>query len=546
MQSLLRIAAVGGCVLFLGAAATCQPRAFVWRTVANNGDAIPGASGPFNSYGQPSLNDRGIVVFRGRGIGPEPARGIYERDMSNEGAILAIAQAGGEVPQPNNTLYNGEPASFNEFPAIARIDATSDTIATRGQSRPVWTYLLPDATESRVGTAGIYANPLGSLATGASLLGAVRDPVTNALVFPEFQVPGAAEGTRFDQFPGSPAVTGGSTIVFKGNFTDVVSSTGVFYRDMLASGGTAPTELIARAGEPIPGVPGAVFGSTAPPSAAAGHAFFVGLDNEDAPTAGGLYRGPLAPSPALETLVAIGDFVPGQFPDSNGAFNKLGEGVSVSSNGRHVAFWGAWGSNTRTIQLPCPVDGNTDLIEYCNEQYPSGFETTVPAHQGVFVYDTVLGTLTPVARTNADGIDDFLFWVFSGRPPGTGGGDEDAEEPPRWRSSAFVSVSTSRDATYDLAFKARRGTVSGIYLRNGAAGGISGGLRTAIATGQLATAIDPGAPAGALVTSVGLEREGLRNGRLAVTAAMLYEGETEEETVGWAGIYVTRIHGTGN
>jgi hypothetical protein len=526
-------------------AASCEPP-LVWRTVVNNGDTIPGTSGPFNSYGQPAVNERGLVVFRGRGIGPEPARGVYERDMSSEGPIVTVAQAGTEVPQPNNTLYNGELASFNEFPAIPRIDAESDTVATRGQSRPVWTYLLPDATESRVGTAGIYADPLGALEAGASLLGAVRDATTNELVFPEFQVPGAPEGTRFDQFPGSPAVTGGSTIVFKGNFTDGVSSTGVFHRDMLAAGGTAPTELIARAGDPIPGVAGAVFGSTAPPSAAAGHAFFVGLDNEDAPTAGGLYRAPLAPSPALETLVAIGDFVPGQFPDANATFNKLGEGVSVSTNGRHVAFWGAWGSNTQTIVLECPTDGNADLLEYCNEQYPEGFETTIPVHQGVFVYDTVLGSLTPVARTNADGIENFLYWVFSGRPPGTGGGEEETEEPPRWRSSAFVSVSTQADATYDLAFKARRGLADGIYLRTGASGGISGGLRTVIATGQLATLIDPEAPVGALVTGVGLEREGLRDARLAVTAVMLLEGETEEETEGWAGVYLTRIYGTGN
>ena len=49
-------------------------------------------------------------------------------------------------------------------------------------------------------------------------------------------------------------------------------------------------------------------------------------------------------------LVAIGDYVPGQFPDANGAFNKLGEGVSVSASGRHVAFWGAWGADTRTLE----------------------------------------------------------------------------------------------------------------------------------------------------------------------------------------------------
>jgi hypothetical protein len=542
----VRIVMLGAVALGLCSASSCEPTPFVWRVVVNNGDEIPDAAANFNSYGQPALNDRGLVVFRGRGgTGGEPERGIFERDMSNDGPIVSVARTGAEVPQPNNTLYNGELASFNEFPSIPRIDSGSDTVATRGQSRPVWTFLLPDATESRVGTAGIYADPEGALLTGANLLGAVRDAASGELVFPEFQVPGAPEGTRFDQFPGSPAVTGGSIVVFKGNYTDVVSVTGIFYRDTLAQSGAAPVELIARAGDSIPGAGGAVFGSTAPPSAADGHAFFVGSDNEDAPTAGGVYRALLTPSPVLDTLVAIGSAVPSR---SGQVFAKFGEGLSVSANGRQVAFWGAWGSETRTIVLECPTDGNADLIAYCNDQYPSGFETTVPLHQGIFVYDTTVGRPMLLAETGRDGIDDFLYWVYSGRPPGVGGGEEgDETEPPRWRSSAFVAVASGpAGSNYDLAFKAKRGAVDAILLRRGATNAYQSTLRTVIATGQLATTLDPEAPAGALVTTVGIEREGLRNGKLAVTASMLLEGETEEETVGWAGIYLTRVAGAGN
>jgi len=460
--------------------------------------------------------------------------------MGSLGPLETIAAVGDEVPQPNNTLYNGELASFNEFPAFPRIDAGSSTVATRGQSQPVWTYLLPDATETRVGTAGIYANPAGSLVTGASLLGAVRDATTNELVFPEFQVPGAPEGTRFDQFPGSPAVTDGSIIAFKGNFQEAgLSQTGVFYRDVLADSGLAPVELIARSGDPIPDAGGVVFGSTAPPSAAAGHMVFVGSDIEEAPTAGGIYRAALAPGAGLETLVAVGDRVPDEAVSPSTQFTKFGEGLSVSSAGRHVAFWGTWGSEMRSETLICPTDGNADLIAYCNEQYPNGYEVLIPVHQGIFVYDRILDQVTWIATTGRDGMADFLYWVYSGRPPGVGGGDEE-QEPPRWRSSAFASVSGGSDAFRELAFKAQRNGVDGIYYRSGGGGG-RGPLRTVVEIGHSGTSLDPEAPVGSLVTAIGLEREGFRNGWLAVNASMVFEGETEEESEGWAGIYVTYV-----
>lgn len=541
----VRIGGIALTALLLCSVSTCSSRGFLWNTVVNNGDLLPESTRTFNSYSQPAVNERGLVVFRGRSVGPQqPERGIYQRDTNVDGPIVAVTRTGDTVPQPNNTLYNGELARFNEFPSIPRIDALSDTVATRGQSQPVWTYLLPDATETRVGTAGIYANPVGTLLTGVGLLGAVRDAATNELVFPEFQVPGAPEGTRFDQFPGSVAVTGGSIVVFKGNFTEAGEGrTGVFYRDTLADAGGAPVELIARAGDPIPEFAGAVFDSTAPPSAAAGHAFFVGSDNEDAPTAGGVYRAPLEPSPALETLVAIGSPVPGEV---NETFAKFGEGLSVSSNGRHVSFWGAWGTETRPIVLLCATDGNADLLAYCNEQYPEGFETTVPVHQGIFVYDTVRSELTAVAKTGEDDIDEFLYWVFSGRPPGVGGGgggeeepEEEEAEPPRWRSSAFASVTTFAGPNFRVAFKARRG-VDGIHFRGGVGRALQP-LVTAVAVGDPGTDLDVEAPVGSVITTVGIEREGLRKSRLAISASMLLEAETEEESVGWAGVYLTRL-----
>jgi hypothetical protein len=50
-------------------------------------------------------------------------------------------------------------------------------------------------------------------------------------------VPGAPAGTKFDQFPGAPAVAG-DKIAFKGNFTSGTSKTGIYFRKITDS---APT-----------------------------------------------------------------------------------------------------------------------------------------------------------------------------------------------------------------------------------------------------------------------------------------------------------------
>ena len=47
-------------------------------------------------------------------------------------------------------------------------------------------------------------------------------------------------------------------------------------------------------------------------------------------------------------------------------FNGLGEGGAF--DGRYVGFWGAWGTETRTVRLYCPTEGNKDRIAYCNRE----------------------------------------------------------------------------------------------------------------------------------------------------------------------------------
>lgn len=521
-----------------------------WTTVVDNNVVIPNSSLKFNSYNQPSVSAGGLVVFKGQSKGSDsaggsgegelaiaaatsstgPVRGIYTRQMNGgNSSITVVADNSTAVPDPNNTTYNGSPAEFIQFPSFPRIDAVSGAVAFRGQHQPVYTYTLPDGTEARIGSAGVYSDPAGSLITGVGLMGVAPD-------YSYFQVPGAAPGTRFDQFPGAPAITSGSIIAFKGNYTEGdVSKTGVFYRDLLVDGGKSPVQLIANTSTVIPNQPAGgtvTFGATAPPSAANGQIVFTAWDNEDAPTLAGIYLAPIAPSPTLQMLVGLETQVPGEAAGTT--FTQLGEGLTF--DGRYVGFWASWGSETRTITLICPTDGNKDIIATCNQMYPNGFQTQIPVHQGLFVYDTVASQLIPIAKSPVD-FDDFMYWVFSGRPPGVGSGGEGEDvvpEPPRWRSSAFLSVSGQPGGQLQLIFKAKSGTVDGLYLAQGPNGGPA---ETIVDTTMLAQGFDPQAPAGASMVTVGLERDSFRGDWFVFTGSML----DPVTSTGLAGIYVAHV-----
>lgn len=517
------------------------PTSVAWGKVVNNQNIIPGTvEKPFNSYNQPSLNTAGYVVFRARAKGPEPVSGIYVRNMLTLGDTIRIADRSTTVPAPNNLA-----AEFNEFPSIPRISMTSQTMATRGSSQPTWLYQV-DGVDTRGGTTGIFLNPGGNLITGVGLLGAVPPPETPVLgqnYFPYMAVPGVSPATRFDVFPGSPAVAGGDLIVFKGNYTVAgEGKTGVFFRDPLSGGGVLPVQLIANSNTVIPnlptGVAGVPFGSTAPPSAAGGLAAFAGFDNEELPTYGGIYLAPLIPNPTLTTLIGIGDPVPGEV---NATFNRFGEALSF--DGRYVAFWGAWGDQPVTLWLDCPTDGNEDVLAYCREFYGDNYPVTVPANQGIFVADTKTGVVHRVARTG-EYFADFVYWNFSGKPPGVGGSDEgDDGEPPRWRSTSFVAVAGGPDNTFMVAFKARSGAVDpvehtylspvdGIYLAD------TSSVATLLDTTMDGQSLDPAAPEGSKISTLGIERESFRGSWLAITAGMV-ESVSEASM---AGIYVSKMY----
>lgn len=473
------------------------------------------------------------MVFRARGRPPtggggggggEPFRGIYTRDMSSAGQPILIPADNKTtvVPQPNNLG-----TTFTEFPSFPRIDVNG-VIAFRGQHEPVWEYIIDPVagTETRMGTSGVYSDPTGARATGASQLGAVPG-------FEQFSVPGSAPaGTKFDQFPGAPSPDG-DIVTFKGNWTDADDEgmPGVYFRDLVAGGGTSAIQLIAERGMAIPnegGNPGsgAVFGSTAPPSASAGKVAFAGFDNEDAPTAGGIYLADIAPSPVVNAVVDFSTEVPGA---AGQTFNRFGEAISF--NDGRIGFWGAWGSETRTVTLTCPTDGNADLIAACLDQYPTGTTTReAPVNQGIFVADLASGKVEKVAATGEDGILDMLFWNFPGRPPGTGeGGDEgDDAEPPRWRNTAFIAVNGD-----NTVFKATDATYDRLYVDFGPSSPFEGLL----GTDMVGTVLDADVPAGAMIVALGLERDGHRGGRLAINASFLNETTGES----WAGIHLSRL-----
>jgi hypothetical protein len=344
-------------------------------------------------------------------------------------------------------------------------------------------------------------------------------------------------------------------VVFKGNYTDgTTSRTGVYYRDVNVA--NAPVQRIADSTTLIPGT-STPFGSTAPPSAAGSKVVFVGLDNEDAPTAGGLYLANLAPDPVLSPLVTIGNT---QVPDSTGAplppmagasspptFSQIGEGLGF--DGRYVSFWGAWDTQDpqqmRTVARNCPTDGNKDLINACNGQYPGGVANLPePVNQGIFVYDTTTGKLWMAARAGAtEQFQDLLFWTFSGAPATTGSsgssGPTDAE-PPRWRASAFTAVDGARGVLFKGVLTPPAGGTgpsSGIYGSVLSGNGM-GSVFKLVAVGDDMSAIDPTAPAGSTVSAVSMEREALRGGWLAISVSSLNPAQES-----WAGVYATYFPG---
>ena len=299
---------------------------------------------------------------------------------------------------------------------------------------------------------------------------------------------------------------------------------------MVANGGTSPVVKVAERGDAIPtnAVPGsgsAEFGSTSPPSAAGGKMVFTGLDNEEAPKAGGIFMAPLTANPTLTTVAGFQTVVPKNGTNTLSAF---GEGLSF--DGRYVGFWGGWGTEKFARQVQCATDGNAIVRQACIDQDNSGtakdgiYTFDVLKNQGIFLADTQLNKLFLVAQTGGL-YDDFLFWNFSGNAGQGSHGDTDDLEGARWRSSAFMAIDGN-----DVVFKAAQGYVDGLHGKTGGTSGLFGALDvsdlftdsdlfTILKTGMDGSVLDPMA-AGLPIVSLGIERDGFRNGRLAIAASM--------------------------
>jgi hypothetical protein len=88
-----------------------------------------------------------------------------------------------------------------------------------------------------------------------------------------------------------------------------------------------------------------------------------------------------------------------------------------------------------------------------------------------------------------------------------------------------------------------------LLLRDVKPSGI-GSLVPMLRTGDLGAMVDPEAPAGAVISALGIERDGFRGNWLAINVSMLVpgaevtaaaDGEESEEETGWAGIYAAHF-----
>lgn len=508
-----------------------------WQTVANGKSTLPGTTTPFATFGPASINTSGMAVFKGvsvlatsQGSGETSATtGLYTADLSNGGKLAKVADIATLVPDPNKLTYGQTLAKFGGFPSFPKIDAFSSFVGFNATHPPVIS--LPNS--GKAGSAGIYSNPGGTLKTGVGLF--VQDTTTT---YPYFANPDT--GAAFGAFPASPSVVKGNTLVFKADYlngTAVVN--GIYYRDLMAESGQSLVQRVASVATSIPNMTTTTrFGYFGAPAAVSNTAVFVGYNKKDAPTAGGIYSALLgSEDPLLTPLVTIGMPVPGGAETDS--FTLFGDAVSY--DGRFVGFWGAWGSDTTNLHVTCS-EPEEAMQAFCLTNFPNGYDAKVPAHQGMFVYDTQSSTLTAVAQTGT-GFTDFTYWPFvgtlpeEGAPTSTGGGETETEvplEPPAFVLSPSIVVANPSGDAYQVVFKAKSGSLNGIYMTTGPD---SSPITTVLDTTMLGNAVDGSSNSTSNINRLTLEREGMR-GSWLVIGATLHDNAANTDA---SGIYATSV-----
>ena len=568
-----------------------------WTPVANRNDVVPGTEQQLRKFSEPSVNRGGAVAFRGTASREDyPVSGVYLRRMGATGQpIEAIFERGADVAWPNNVespAFSGTFAGYRRFPWFPRIDADAVMVVSRGTSGPVWRFMLPNGEEMFQGTAGVFASSNGDRFTAANMLGDVRDPDTLEPYFPEFAVPGEGDATAFDGFPGVPTIGGSRYVTFKGatrrhGHHDFGKGEGggnggghgggprydhgLYTRDLLTP--FSPLLEIVREGDDMPGPlvlrsqpRFEVIGS---PSAFENRVVFLGVDDDDHPDNGGIYISRTDEPSDPQPIVRIGDPVPGLVMDGVASddltFREFGEAISF--NGRWVAFWGAWGHSDMHFELDCPEPWEVDdeeLSKYCHDQHHAHDHVEVRRSQGIFVHDLETDT-TYLVALNGDmptGMKDkelpsYVFWKFDGTVPvhggghggGNGGGNgdnllgspdgdgvpTDQSERAEWRPYVYLAVESlagfgGSEDEFRVAFKSTLKDIDTLWIADGPFGGSP---QPILSTGNLGSSLDEQCPEGARIVDIGLERDAMRDGWLAISARM-WNDKTRE---GWSGVY---------
>ncbi len=148
----------------------------------------------------------------------------------------------------------------------------------------------------------------------------------------------------------------------------------------------------------------------------------------------------------------------------------------------------------------------------------------VPVHQGIFVHNIDSGQTILIAKTGKD-FNDFLFWNYSGRVPGTGGGSGEGDEGDAenrydgaLRPSSLFRGPATRPLTLSLKQPRkieRGGEITGIYR------GWQGTTKTlpVLDTTMSGQVLDSNADQRWLITELGMERDSFRNGWLVICCA---------------------------